>query len=792
MKSFFSTEGLARRSARHPWRVIITWVVILVVAGVATSFMNTTTEFNLSSNPESEQGTDLIDQRFNTQDEFTETVIVRSDTLTVDDPAFKAHVDQITGDLTAMPDVVSGASNYYQAADAGVPTAESLVSDDRHSTLIGVQLAGNLEDVTDHADAYLSVIKADRTDGFEVYSVGDLSSNEEFNSIVEEDLVSAEIIGLPITLIILVIVFGAVVAAGVPLALALMSIIIATGMAALISQAFELSFFVSNMISMIGLAVGVDYALFTMARYREERSHGVGKDEAIGIAGSTANKAVVFSGMTVVLSLLGMFLIPSSIFRSLATGAILAVVVAVAATMTLVPALMHLLGDRIDWKYTPWFLNSYRSGSIGRKIVATLSLLTLIPLIGLAIEGLKRVFGRGDAKPAAEAGRFDDEVIHSGFWGRVTRIVMARPVVSVVLATSLLVAAAIPYFDLKIGFSGVETLPESDVKTGFEILQRDFYVGAFTPVKIVVDGNVDDPELQAGVDGLLAQMADQPDQFGQPSVETAPSNDLTLISVPLATDANDDVSYDTITSLRDDWIPAQFGDRQGDVYVTGVTASNEDFNQVIETYTPIVFAFVLGLSFILLMLAFRSIVVPIKAIILNLLSVGAAYGLMVLVFQKGYLTGFLGFQHTPTIDAWIPIFLFCVLFGLSMDYHVFLLSRIREHYDATGRNRESVAVGLQSTARIITGAALIMVTVFSSFAAGRLVSLQQMGFGLAVAVFVDATIIRSILVPAAMALLGNANWYLPRWLHWLPDLRVEGTVHSEPVSAPVTAAGGND
>ncbi len=551
------------------------------------------------------------------------------------------------------------------------------------------------------------------------------------------------------------------------------------------------------MISMIGLAVGIDYALFTMARYREERKHGLDKDAAIALAGGTASKAVVFSGMTVVLSLVGMFLIPSTIFRSLATGAVLAVIVAVAATLTLVPALLHLLGDRIDAKFTPWFLESYRTGSIGRKILATLSLFTLIPFVGFAVEGIKRAFarrsGRDEASESAAASdRFSDDVIHGGFWGTITRVVMARPIISVVLAAGLLIAASIPYFDLKTGFAGVETLPESDVKTGFEILQEDFYVGAFTPVKVVVDGDVNDPELQAGIDGLLGAMAAEPETFGQPSIETAPTNDLTVIDVPLATDANADASYDTIQTLRNDWVPEQFGDRSGEVFVTGVTAFNQDFNEVIETYTPIVFAFVLGLSFILLMLAFRSIVVPIKAIVLNLLSVGAAYGLMVLVFQKGFLTDFLGFQHTPTIDAWIPIFLFCVLFGLSMDYHVFLLSRIREHYDATGRNRESVAVGLQSTAKIITGAALIMVTVFASFASGRLVSLQQMGFGLAVAVLIDATIIRSILVPAAMALLGDRNWYLPRWLHWLPDLRVEGAAaHVEPTTAPV-AGGGDD
>ncbi len=256
------------------------------------------------------------------------------------------------------------------------------------------------------------------------------------------------------------------------------------------------------------------------------------------------------------------------------------------------------------------------------------------------------------------------------------------------------------------------------------------------------------------------------------------AGDAAHITVDMNIDGNSIAARDEITRLRDEVVPTTFGSDQDNVFITGTTATNTDFISMVDQWTPLVFAFVLGLSFLLLMIAFRSIVVPISAIILNLLSVGAAYGLMVLVFQDGYLHKLLGFQKTPTIEAWIPIFLFCVLFGLSMDYHVFLLSRIREHFDLTGNNRESVAVGLQSTARIITGAALIMVAVFIGFASGNLVMLQQMGFGLAVAVFIDATIVRTILVPSIMAILGNRNWYLPRWLTWLPNVSIEGKSHA--------------
>jgi putative drug exporter of the RND superfamily len=289
----------------------------------------------------------------------------------------------------------------------------------------------------------------------------------------------------------------------------------------------------------------------------------------------------------------------------------------------------------------------------------------------------------------------------------------------------------------------------------------------------VVDGDVDDPAIQTGVENLTAALG-QDSLYGPATVERNEAGDLTLVSVPMAIDPNENRAYDAVETLRESTIPGAFGNNAENVYVTGASAGTADFNTLMSDYMPIVFAFVLGLSFLLLMMAFRSLIVPLKAIVMNLLSVGAAYGVLVAVFQKGFLADTFGFQQTESIAAWLPIFLFCVLFGLSMDYHVFLLSRIREHFDLTHRSDESVAVGLQSTGRIITGAALIMVAVFGAFASGRLVDIQQMGLGLAVAVFLDATVVRSILVPAAMKLLGDWNWYLPRWLHWMPDLRIEG------------------
>jgi RND superfamily putative drug exporter len=747
MRSFFSTSGLARASARHPWRVLGMWLVLIVFAGIAASSLGDvlTTDSDFLNEPESVKGENLLEERLRGEEPVTETVIVRSQDATVDDAAFRSVVEQTTADLRAMDGAVESVSNFYESGN------DAVVSEDRHTTLISVTMAGELEDAEKHADEYLATIEARRGDGFEVYTAGDVSISEEFNTTAEKDIQTAEVLGLPIALIILVVVFGALVAAGIPIVLALVSIFVSLGVTALVGRAFELSFFVTNMITMIGLAVGIDYALFIVERYREERRHGIAKLDAITIAGGTASKAVVFSGLTVVLALLGMFLIPTTIFRSLGAGAVIVVLVAVFATLTLIPAALSLLGDKIDWPRR-------------RKY---------------------------DAATVAAQARYDAETIHKGFWGRITRVVMAHPLIAMSLALTLLIGAAIPYFGLDTGQSGIETLPESDVKTAFTILEEDFYAGVLAPVEIVIDGDASDPAVTSGVDALVAEI-DQSGEFGPATVETNDAGDLTLVSAPMASDANSSESYTTVSWLREDAIPAAFSGADAEVYVSGDTAFNDDFNTLIEDYTPIVFAFVLGLSFILLTLAFRSIVVPAKAIIMNLLSVGAAYGLMVLAFQDGW-GEFLGFQQVSTVDAWVPIFLFCVLFGLSMDYHVFLLSRIREHYDQTHNNRESVAAGLQSTAKIITGAALIMVAVFGGFAAGELVMMQQMGFGLAVAVLLDATIVRSILVPSAMALLGDRNWYMPRWLHWLPDLRVEGAAaHVEPAPAPVVAGGGDD
>ncbi|MGH2534625.1 MAG: MMPL family transporter [Thermomicrobiales bacterium] len=744
MTGRFSLAGLARLCARRGWIVVALWLFALALAGVATvSYADSlTSDDEFTRKPESTRAWDLMQERMPPREPGqggpTETIIIRASSSTVDDPAFRTTVEEIATALRGVDGAVREAPTYYDAVAADDPRAGLLVSADRTTTIIpaGITWQGR--------DAFLDRLSALKVEhapsGIEILAISEPTIDDEIDRLLGEDLVKAELFGLPTALIVLVIVFGALVAAGLPIVLALVSIGIAIGLTAAIGSVTNMSVYAINMITMIGLAVGIDYALFIVDRYREERRHGRPKLDAIGVAGGTANKAVLFSGLTVVLALTGMFMLPTTLFHGLGAGAILVVIVAVAASLTLIPALLGLLGDKINWPR--------RQGVNG---------------VASQESGVRELSALGT--------RYS--VLGTGFWARITRLVMARPIVSVALVSTLLIALSLPYFDMQRGTAGGEALPDGEIKRAYQILEADFAAGLIDPVQIVVDGR-QSPEVDAAIDRLVGTLETDP-AFGQVTRrDWAPDGDLAVIEIPLRANANDAAAYEAIEHLRENLIPQAFAGTGARALVSGDAATNVDFNALVDDGTPRIFAFVLGLSFLLLLLAFRSIVVPLKAILMNLLSVGATYGLLVLVFQKGYGADFFGFQQTPTIEAWVPIFLFCVLFGLSMDYHVFLLSRIREHYDLTHHNRESVTVGLQATARLITGAALIMVAVFAGFASGSLVMFQQIGFGLAVAVFLDATVVRSILVPASMTLLGDRNWYLPSWLAWLPDLRVEG------------------
>ena len=641
----------------------------------------------------------------------------------MDDPAFRQTVEAVAAGVQALGSVlVKDIETFY---DNG---KEFQVSDNRQATFFEIGLVGDLTAATTNVEeVHHALDEVALPAGFEVFITGQSTLGAEFTVTAEEDLLRGETFGGLIAIIILTIVFGAVAAMVLPMALAIIAIAIAIGMAVLVGQVFELNLFVHNIITMIGLAVGIDYSLFIVSRFREERRRGLEIKEAVAVAGGTASRAVLFSGMTVVLALFGLLIVPSTVFVSLGLGAIFVVIASVTAGLTLLPAIMTVMGDRVNWLSIP-------------------------------------KFGRRAAQPG--------ETPRQSGWGRFARLVMRMPVVSLLIAVGLLLAAGYSYLDITTGTSGVSSLPDGfRSKDGFDALQTDFGFGLDAPADIVIDGDLKSPEVLGAIDALTARL-DGDDRFGEASLEINETSDLGVLVVPLSGDPTSKETTAAVEELRDDFIPDAFRGVQANVHVGGPSADDIDFNNIARQYQPIVFAFVLGLSFILLMIVFRSIVIPFTAIIMNLLSVGSAYGLLVLVFQKGYLTGFFGFEQ-DVIQPWMPLMLFTILFGLSMDYQVFLLSRIQERYNQTNDNTESVVHGVTTTAGLITGAAIIMVAVFSGFAAGRLVPLQQFGFGLAVAVLVDATIVRTVLVPATMQLLGDRNWYLPSFLRGLPEFRIE-------------------
>ncbi len=732
-----STDSLARACALHPWRTVGIWLAVVVLSmGITVVLLGDvlTSEGEVTSATDSRRGYDLLAERFPTsaeelEREPSEVVVVSVEDGTVDDLG-RQRLDAFAEELRQ-----AGATAVIGPFDEG---GEELVSRDRSAAAFRVALGvDGEENVAPVVDA---VERLDAEPGLDAALTGELALEEDFGRLSEEDLQEGELFfGAPAALIVLLLVFGTVVAGVVPLVLAVLAIVVALALTALVGQVFELSIFVTNMIFGMGLALGIDYSLFILSRFREERAEGREKLDAIVTAGATASRAVLFSGAAFVLAMTGLELVPNTIMRSLATGAILVGIVSVVAALTLLPAVLSLLGDR---------LNSLR-----------------IPFFGRAAAGAE-----------------------SRFWGRIVTVVMRHPAASLTAAVALLVAAAVPVLALETGTAGISTLPDRfESKQGFELLNREFPGQTTDPVQIVVEGDASSPDVRAAVDRLKEEVVQRP-ILGEPEEETSSGGDLVALTVPVAGDAVSPEAVAAVRDLRAETIPAAFAGVDAEVFVTGDTAEDVDYYDVMNAWLPIVFAFVLGLSFVLLTVAFRSIVVPATAIAMNLLSVGAAYGLLVLVFIKGVGNELFGFQQVEIVEAWVPLFLFAVLFGLSMDYQVFLLSRIRERYTQTGSSDEAVSFGVGSTARLITGAALIIIAVFAGFARGDLVMFQQMGFGVAVALFIDATIIRSVVVPATMTLLGRWNWYLPSWLGWLPDVHVEG--HEEEIEpSPAPTAG---
>jgi uncharacterized membrane protein YdfJ with MMPL/SSD domain len=557
--------------------------------------------------------------------------------------------------------------------------------------------------------------------------VGDASAKKAINQRVADDFQRAEVTSLPVTLMILVLAFGALVAAGIPLLLGLTSVAAALGLTALLSHLLHVDPTINSVILLIGLAVGVDYSLFYVRREREERAKGRTPANALEVAAATSGRAVLVSGLTVISAMAGMFLMGSKTFWSFGMGTVLVVAIAVLGSLTVLPAVLSKLGDRVDRGRIPF---------------------------------LKRASSRnGDSR----------------LWSKIVGAVLRRPLVWGGCAAALMVALAIPAFRLHTLNPGIQGLPgDLPVMKVYDRTVKAFPGEPLPAIVVVSAADVTAPSVTQGIE-QLKHAALATGQMREPvSIDIAPSHHAARIRLSLAGTSTDAASNHALAALRNDVVPSTIGRVPGvTVHTTGMTAQSRDFNASMKSHAPYVFAFVFTLAFVLLLVTFRSIVIPLKAIVLNLLSVAAAYGVLVLIFQDGRLQSLLDFHSVGGITSWLPLFLFLVLFGLSMDYHVLILSRVREDYDSGMTTEQAVSHGIRSTASVVTSAAVVMVAVFAIFATLGFVDMKMMGVGLAVAVLLDATVVRAVLLPAAMKLLGDWNWYLPSWLEWLPKVSPE-------------------
>jgi uncharacterized membrane protein YdfJ with MMPL/SSD domain len=644
--------------------------------------------------------------------------------------------------VQAVVAAVSGQPVVAEVRSPLAPGNGGQISKDGHAAIVQFQIRGDADKAMDKVQPVMDAVQAvDRAHpGFQIAEFGEASAQHVLADTLGKDFQRAEYSSLPVTLIILLFAFGALVAAGLPVLLGFSGVLATIGLSSVASHLFAAGDATQSVILLIGMAVGVDYSLFYIRREREERASGLGHRDALLKTAGTSGYAVLVSGGTVMIAMAGMLLTGNAIFTSIGVGAMLMVAVALIGSLSILPALLSKLGDRINK---------------GR-----------IPL-------LARRTGGGDSR----------------VWGAILDRVLHRPWVSTIVAGGALVALALPTLHLHTQLPSFTDLPRSiPIVRTYEAIQKDF-PGAQTPAVVVVHAkDVTAPEVQHGIAALKRQALASGRIKTPIETKVNPSKTVETVSLPLVGNGDNQRSVEALLMLRKTIVPATIGAVPGvSSPITGETAGTHDFNDQMKAHAPLVFGFVLVLCFLLLLVTFRSIVIPVKAVLLNLLSVGAAYGLLVLVFQHTWAEGILQFHSNGAIASWLPLFLFAVLFGLSMDYHVFILSRVKELVDGGMSTEEAVSVGIKRTASTVTSAALVMVAVFAIFITLHEIDIKQMGFGLAAAILIDSTIVRAVLLPAVMKLLGEWNWYLPRWLEWLPRFgEAQGSGEAKaPDSAPV-------
>ncbi len=750
--------------------VVATWLVFLVVGGFVAPRILDVFDRGLDSGNkgESQAAADVIATEFESRSAFQQLLVLSSDEFTVDDPEYAEAAETLIADIEQSTGV-AGITSFWSSGNP------ALVDPDRGTTFALLDLRE-----TNHGDAMLAsedllevVDEASTPTWINARVTGIEAVHADITAASQQSIARAEAVGLPVAMLVLIGVFGALVAAVLPLLLAILSIVIALALAVVVGEFRGLSVFLETFAVMLGMGVGIDYALFMLTRYRSERKAGRDISTAAIEMVTHAGKAVAFSGLAVVIGLSALLATAEPTVISMGIGAILVVIVAVAAGLTLLPAMIVLLGDRIEAPRT-----------------------------------LTRLLDRSRSE---------------GMWHRWATHVMSRPVRYALAGLLILGALSWPALSLEKGTIGVGQLsPEFQSRQGYETLAEEFGAGMLSPVEVVVrtDGSIGGPAAVAGVDRLTRAIAADsrfesamsmttldpglrladyqalygngfaalPDALRGPLgnfVNVAGDGDTAVIMGHLQIDPSSPEAWDTVVDLRQDIIPAVTELAGAEVLVGGTSAIEADASRALYSRFPIVIGVILGATFLMLMTLFRSILIPLKAVLLNLLSVFASYGLIVLVFQNGWGESLFGFSSTGTINWVTPVLLFAILFGLSMDYEVFLLSRIRELHDRGYSNEQAVALGLERTARVITGAAAIMVVVFGAFVLSSVLLMKELGFALAAAVLIDATIVRVILVPATMRLMGEWNWWLPKWLdRLLPRVSLEREI-AEATEAPV-------
>jgi putative drug exporter of the RND superfamily len=719
-------KGIAARTAgwstRHRALAVVGWLALVIVVTVLSGLVGTVEDETGGNHGESARAERLIaDAGF--PDQPGEMVLVKGNGRTIDDPEFAAALSRLLADL--------------DGTGVALDRSDPVPSEDRTAALVTFSLADD-----DHLDRTLAAVAGVQKahPGLSVAQTGEASGDRFVGEELDRILNRLGLASLAVTLGIMLVAFGALVAALLPVGLAITAVIAAMGLVGLTSRLVPTSDTTPHVMLLIGLAVGVDYCLFYIRREREERAKGADPHRALQIAAQTSGRSVWISGLTVMTAMAGLLFTGDTTFVSVGLGTILVVAIAVVGSLTVLPALLSLLGDRVNL------------GRIRRR------------------RSPQRV------------------TVGSRVWRAVLAVALRRPLISAALATVALGALAAPSLRLNLQGESIDdfaggSIPAID--TFKEI--RTVFPGGAEPAQVVIAApDVTAAPVTEAIERFRAE-AVATGQLHEPiSVVVSPDRSVAVVSVGLSGSGTDEASEAALRLLRGTVLPAVFDDVAGvsDVAVTGSTAGSYDFNQSLNRSMPLVFVFVLGLTFILVLLSFRSVVIAATTIVLNLLSVAAAYGVLVLVFQDGHGEGLLGFTSTGGITDWLPLMLFVILFGLSMDYHVFVLSRIREGYDRGLRTRQAITDGIAGTAGAITSAAVVMVAVFGLFALMPLSSMKQIGLGLSVAVLLDATVIRAILLPAVMALLGERNWYLPRWLRWLPKIEHGASAAPAPEAEP--------